>query len=214
MKEGSGDFTSMKAVRTALAEAIRQEAGEEAVSFIGWADGLYAGYLDCILWEPEAVYAAAERFFRRNGFRQGYFHTFRRRIQTAYLLKDRPVMRAAPETARPVLTAEEIKKLESLTDDRSGYYGLMFQELQSYLVQGITEGGSLPPRPGLTGIRRSGMPMHATIWANMNGITGRRSGCPIPRQMPGAAGPGITAIPWRSCTAAGCGRRWLTRNGA
>lgn len=140
MKEGSGDFTSLKEVRTALAEAIRQEAGEEAVSFIGWADGLYAGYLDCILWEPEAVYAAAERFFRRNGFRQGYFHTFRRRIQTAYLLKDRPVMKATPETARPVLTAEEIKKLESLTDDRSGYYGLMFQELQSYLVQGITEG--------------------------------------------------------------------------
>jgi len=69
------DFTgeerakNMLDFRDALEEAVLEKAGEDAVTFLGGASGLYCGYLDFIAWDLPAVMDAAREFFeaRRHG---------------------------------------------------------------------------------------------------------------------------------------------------
>ena len=49
--------------RDNLRDAILRDAGEEAVTFLGGATGLYCGYLDFIAWDLPAVLTAAQAFF-------------------------------------------------------------------------------------------------------------------------------------------------------
>ncbi len=132
-------FPSAQAVREALAAYVAERAGADAVSFVGWADGLYAGYLDFIAWDTKAVLDAAEEFFRKEGFRQGYFHTFRRHVQTVFLVPQE-APEETPKPRAPILTAEEEETLRSYVDDKAGYFWQMLDELRRYIVQGISEG--------------------------------------------------------------------------
>lgn len=133
-------YRSMQRVREALTAWIEENAGPSAVTFTGWAEGLYAGYLDCIAWDLQPVLDAAETFFRQAGFRQGGFHTFRRRVPTVYFFTDETPAERDTAPRKPILTDEVVRQLEACVEDSSGYFGRMFQILQSWLAQGIAEG--------------------------------------------------------------------------
>ncbi len=71
--------------RDALEDAILQQAGEDAVTFLGGASGLYCGYLDFIAWDLPAVLDAAVAFFKGGTAAWAGFHTFRRDVGTVRL---------------------------------------------------------------------------------------------------------------------------------
>lgn len=85
------DFTgeerakNMLDFRDALEEAVLEKAGEDAVTFLGGASGLYCGYLDFIAWDLPAVMDAAREFFEAGPTAWGNFHTFRRNVSAVRL---------------------------------------------------------------------------------------------------------------------------------
>lgn len=66
--------------RDTLQEAIQEHAGENAITFLGSATGLYYGYLDFIAWDLSAVLNAARDFFAEINLTWGGFHVFRRDV--------------------------------------------------------------------------------------------------------------------------------------
>lgn len=77
--------------RDALQEAVQQQAGEDAVVFLGGASGLYCGYLDFIAWDLPAVLHAAADYFANSPLEWANFHTFRREVSTVRLVnRDAP----------------------------------------------------------------------------------------------------------------------------
>lgn len=62
--------------RDQLEEEILALAGEDAVSFIGGASGIYCGYLDLIAWNPMKVLEAAAEIFKNKEITQAGFHPF------------------------------------------------------------------------------------------------------------------------------------------
>lgn len=71
--------------RDALEGGILQQAGEDAVTFLGGASGVYCGYLDFIAWDLPAVLDAASAFFQGGAVAWAGFHTFRRDVNTVGL---------------------------------------------------------------------------------------------------------------------------------
>ena len=59
---GEGRAEEILTFRDALRESVREHAGEDAVTFLGGATGLYYGYLDLIAWDLPAVLDAAREF--------------------------------------------------------------------------------------------------------------------------------------------------------
>lgn len=51
--------------RDGLEAAVMDAAGEDAVTFLGGASGLYCGYLDFIAWDLDSVLTAASEFLER-----------------------------------------------------------------------------------------------------------------------------------------------------
>lgn len=64
--------------RDALEDAVQKESGEDAVTFLGGASGIYCGYLDFIAWDIESVLDAAREFLRKSPVEWAIFHSFRR----------------------------------------------------------------------------------------------------------------------------------------
>lgn len=124
--------------REELKRHLAEKAGETAVAFIGEADGLYTGYLDILAWDLKPVMEAAEAFFKEKGFRQGYFHTFRRRIGTAWLLKTE--MPQPSSSGRELLGEKEREELQGFTGETAGYFMAMFQYLQHFMEDGVRRG--------------------------------------------------------------------------
>lgn len=63
--------------RDSLENAILERAGEDSVTFIGGASGVYNGYLDFIAWDLRAVLDAAAEFFEQSPVEWAAFHSFR-----------------------------------------------------------------------------------------------------------------------------------------
>lgn len=82
-EEWSADILNF---RDALLKAVLEHAGEDAVTFLGGATGLYCGYLDFIAWDLEAVLRAAKDFFLESELPWASFHSFRRNVSTIGLL--------------------------------------------------------------------------------------------------------------------------------
>lgn len=59
--------------RDGLEAAVMDAAGEDAVTFLGGASGLYCGYLDFIAWDLDSVLTAASEFFRKKRLGMGQF---------------------------------------------------------------------------------------------------------------------------------------------
>ena len=125
--------------RDALQEAILNSAGAEAVTFLGGATGLYHGYLDFIAWDLPAVLRAAQEFFEERDLPYAHFHTFRRDVGGVPLLDEEKTEPDIHEETGSLLSAEDIKMLESLSDETSGYYGKMLQWLKDFIENGVKE---------------------------------------------------------------------------
>ncbi len=72
--------------RDSLEAAILAKAGEEAVTFLGGATGIYCGYLDFLAWDLKAVLDAASEFLQTSDLPWADFRTFRRDVYSVPLL--------------------------------------------------------------------------------------------------------------------------------
>ncbi|WP_317380375.1 suppressor of fused domain protein [uncultured Intestinimonas sp.] len=125
--------------RDALQEAILTHAGEDAVTFLGGATGLYYGYLDFLAWNLPAVLNAARDFFAGSDVAHGVFHVFRRDVGSVRLWERETEPEVDPETGS-LLSAEDIETLESFDEGTSGYFGRMFHWLEDFIERGTQEG--------------------------------------------------------------------------
>ena len=126
--------------RDALQEAILNQAGAEAVTFLGGAAGLYHGYLDFLAWDLPAVLDAAQAFFEESGLPYAHFHAFRRDVGGVSLLDEEEPEPAIHEDTGSLLSAEDIATLESFDEGVSGYFWRMLQWLEDFIKNGVEEG--------------------------------------------------------------------------
>ena len=123
--------------RNELQAALEREAGPDAVTCIGWAEGLYAQYLDLIAWDLPAVLDAAMAFLQGSRVAWGAFHSFRRTVGTVRLADNTPAP-VDPETGS-LLTVADIQTLQDFEEKTSGYYGRMLQYLEEFVQSGVEE---------------------------------------------------------------------------
>lgn len=64
--------------RDSIESAVLKQAGEEAVTFIGGASGVYYGYLDFIAWDIDAVFQAASDIFEETSLEWVEFYSFKK----------------------------------------------------------------------------------------------------------------------------------------
>ncbi|WP_298022939.1 hypothetical protein [uncultured Dysosmobacter sp.] len=83
---GEGRGKAVLDFRDSLEADILQNAGADAVTFLGGASGICCGYLDFIAWDLPAVLHAAGDFFADSGLSWANFHVFRRDAATVRLL--------------------------------------------------------------------------------------------------------------------------------
>ena len=126
--------------RDALQEAILNQAGAEAVTFLGGATGLYCGYLDFIAWDLPAVLKAAQAFFEGSGLPYAHFHAFLRDVGGVPLLDEKEPEPDIHEDTSSLLSAEDIETLESFDEGTSGYFWRMLQWLEDFIKNGVEEG--------------------------------------------------------------------------
>jgi len=82
--EGRGE--AVLDFRDSLEAAILEKVGEDAVTFIGGASGVYCGYLDFIAWDLPAVLDGARELLADSPLAWASFHTFRRAVGTVRVL--------------------------------------------------------------------------------------------------------------------------------
>ena len=140
------DFTGeerVKAIldfRDNLRDAILRDAGEEAVTFLGGATGLYCGYLDFIAWDLPAVLTAAQAFFEGSDLPYAHFHAFRRDVGGVPLLDEKEPEPDIHEETGSLLSAEDIETLESFDEGTAAYFGKMLDWLENFIKSGVEEG--------------------------------------------------------------------------
>ena len=137
--EGEKRAEQILQFRDALQEAIQEHTGEDAVTFLGGATGLYYGYLDLIAWDLPNLLDAAREFFAGTDLTWGGFHVFRRDVGAVRLWEQEKEPEIDPETGS-LLSAQDIETLESFEDGASGYFGQMLQWLEDFIEGGVQEG--------------------------------------------------------------------------
>ena len=125
--------------RDALEKAVTEQAGEDAVIFLGGATGLYNGYLDFIAWDLPPVLQAARTFLADSGIPWASFHTFRRNVGGVSLVEEEGEPPVDPETGS-LLSAADIRTLEGFCGDTASYFGKMYTYLMEFMEKGISEG--------------------------------------------------------------------------
>ena len=133
--------------RDQLEAALTEQAGEDALTLLGGATGLYHGYLDLIVWDLPAVLSAAVDFFNQSGLAWSSFHSFRRDVGTVRLtapeagapeLAPEPELQLHPETGS-LLAPEDIEVMESFLDEKSGYFYRVLSYLTTFIENGVKE---------------------------------------------------------------------------
>ncbi|MFR4440155.1 MAG: suppressor of fused domain protein, partial [Hungatella sp.] len=124
--------------RDSLQETLQKTVGDDAITFLGGATGLYYGYLDFIAWDLPAVLDAARAFFAGTDLTWGSFHVFRRDMRAVCLWKQKEP-KTDPETGS-LLSAKDIETLESFDDGVSGYFSKMLHWLEDFVEQGVQKG--------------------------------------------------------------------------
>ena len=125
--------------RDALQEAVTEQAGEDAVAFLGGAVGLYHGYLDFIAWDLIPVLQAARNFLEASGIPWAQFHAFRRDVGGVDLAEEEPEPQVDPETGS-LLSVQDIRTLESFEGEVSSYFGKMYTYLIDFIKAGVSAG--------------------------------------------------------------------------
>ena len=126
--------------RDNLRDAILRDAGEEAVTFLGGATGLYCGYLDFIAWDLPAVLTAAQAFFEGSDLPYAHFHAFRRDVGGVPLLDEKEPEPDIHEETGSLLSTEDIEILESFDEGTAAYFGKMLDWLENFIKSGVEEG--------------------------------------------------------------------------
>ena len=126
--------------RDNLRDAILRDAGEEAVTFLGGATGLYYGYLDFIAWDLPAVLTAAQAFFEGSDLPYAHFHAFRRDVGGVPLLDEKEPEPDIHEETGSLLSTEDIEILESFDEGTAAYFGKMLDWLENFIKSGVEEG--------------------------------------------------------------------------
>ena len=128
------------ALRGQLEETLAA-LGEEKVTLLGGAMGLFCGYLDLIAWDLPAVLDAAAGFFAASGLAWGSFHSFRRDVGTVRLwnAEDEKEPEVHPETGS-LLSPQDIETMESYLEASSGYFYQVLQYLTDFIEKGKKEG--------------------------------------------------------------------------
>jgi len=126
--------------RDNLRDAILRDAGEEAVTFLGGATGLYCGYLDFIAWDLPAVLTAAQAFFEGSDLPYAHFHAFRRDVGGVPLLDEKEPEPDIHEETGSLLSTEDIEILESFDEGTAAYFGKMLDWLENFITSGVEEG--------------------------------------------------------------------------
>ena len=126
--------------RDNLRDAILRDAGEEAVTFLGGATGLYCGYLDFIAWDLPAVLTAAQAFFEGSDLPYAHFHAFRRDVGGVPLLDEKEPEPDIHEETGSLLSTEDIETLESFDEGTAAYFGKMLDWLENFIKSGVEEG--------------------------------------------------------------------------
>ena len=134
--EGDDRVAEIMGFRTLIERHITENAGRDAVEFIGGATGLHHGYVDFIAWDLEAVINAAKEFLSETDVVRAGFHTFRRGPSSVIIIDRMEI--GSPES--PILSPDDIQRLESYLGEVDGRYGAMLSDLFSTLVNGINDG--------------------------------------------------------------------------
>ncbi len=75
--------------RDSLEEALIEKAGEDAITVIGGATGLYYGYLDFIAWDIPSILSAAQEFLTDSGVSESFFRVFAMDVPTCLIANNR-----------------------------------------------------------------------------------------------------------------------------
>lgn len=75
--------------RDSLEEALIEKAGEDAITVIGGATGLYYGYLDLIAWDIPSVLSAAQEFLTGSGVSESFFRVFAMDVPSCLIANNR-----------------------------------------------------------------------------------------------------------------------------
>lgn len=75
--------------RDSLEEALINWAGEDAITVIGGATGLYYGYLDFIAWDIPSILSAAQEFLTGSGVSESFFRVFTMDVPTCLIANNR-----------------------------------------------------------------------------------------------------------------------------
>lgn len=130
-------------LRNELEKAILRQAGEDAVTFLGGALGLYCGYLDFIAWDLDAVLKAARDFLETTELPWAGFHSFFRDVGSVRLLNRETEPDTPPEVhpeTGSLLSPEDIQTLEGFCEENTGYFYAMLDYLQTFIQDGAAAG--------------------------------------------------------------------------
>ena len=172
---GEGRAEEILTFRDALRESVREHAGEDAVTFLGGATGLYYGYLDLIAWDLSAVLDAARDFLAEqiwpgadstcSGGMWGPSACGNRRESHRWM--QRPVPCFRPRT---------LKRWDPLRMEYRGILGKCSNGWRT-LLSGAWKRAGLPAgRPDRILRSPCGIPMPATTWMSTGTIIRRSSG--------------------------------------
>ena len=172
---GEGRAEEILTFRDALRESVREHAGEDAVTFLGGATGLYYGYLDLIAWDLPAVLDAARNFLLEqiwpgadstcSGGMWGPSAYGNRRESHRWM--QRPVPCFRPRT---------LKRWDPLRMEYRGILGKCSNGWRT-LLSGAWKRAGLPAgRPDRILRSPCGIPMPATTWMSTGTIIRRSSG--------------------------------------
>ena len=172
---GEGRAEEILTFRDALRESVREHAGEDAVTFLGGATGLYYGYLDLIAWDLPAVLDAAREFLLEqiwpgadstcSGGMWGPSACGNRRESHRWM--QRPVPCFRPRT---------LKRWDPLRMEYRGILGKCSSGWRTLLSGAWRRDGLPAGRPDRILRSPCGIPMPATIWMSTDIIIRRPSG--------------------------------------
>ena len=127
--------------RDKLEETLMEQAGDDALTLIGGATGIYTGYVDFIAWDLHAVLNAAAEFFQESDLSWASFHVFRREVGTIRLVDktedENDSGPAVHEDTGSLLSQKDIDTMDSFTDEVSGYYLRMLDYLHTFIKKGV-----------------------------------------------------------------------------
>ena len=127
--------------RDKLEWTLLEQAGDDALTLIGGATGIYTGYVDFIAWDLHAVLNAAAEFFQESDLSWASFHVFRREVGTIRLVDktedENDSGPAVHENTGSLLSQKDIDTMDSFTDEVSGYYLRILDYLHTFIKKGV-----------------------------------------------------------------------------